>query len=551
VIEDFERCYGAVNSRDPRFDGWFFTAVTSTRIYCRPSCPATTPKRENVRFYPTAAAAQQSGFRACLRCRPDAAPGSPEWLGRADVAARAVKLILHGIVDTEGVSGLARRLSYGERQLHRVLLAEVGTGALALARAQRAQTARLLLETTGLPVSHVAFAAGFSSVRQFNETVREIFARTPTELRRAASKRSSTHKSSDAASAVAPAQSISLRLAYREPFAARTLFEFLGARAIPGVEVVEPGTDETATYSRSLNLPNGSGTVALSPDDGFVRAVFALEDLRDLTTAVARCRHLCNLDADPVAVDEALSKDPLLRRLVKRLPGIRVPGAADGFELATRAVIGQQVSVSGARTIAGRLATAAGSPLGDPSPGLTHTFPTAAALVELGARSPESFPMPTGRRRALIALAEAVAGGRVRIDVGTHPADLDAQLLAIPGIGPWTSAYIVMRALGDPDTFMPTDLGVRKAAAALGLPDDTPSLTDRSQRWRPWRSYALCHMWSAPLPAVTPGDHKLGDHKIADHNVGLASSTEPKRVTKDSKRVTKDSKRVSKGESAA
>ena len=193
-MEDFERCYGALKSRDPRFDGWFFTAVTSTKIYCRPSCPAKTPKRENVRFYSTSAAAQQAGFRACLRCRPDAAPGSPEWLGRADVAARAVKLILHGIVDTEGVSGLAKRLGYGERQLHRVLIAEVGTGALALARAQRAQTARLLLETTGLPVTHVAFAAGFASVRQFNDTVKAVFARTPTELRLAASKRKSRRR---------------------------------------------------------------------------------------------------------------------------------------------------------------------------------------------------------------------------------------------------------------------------------------------------------------------------------------------------------------------
>ena len=492
-MEDFERCYGAVKSRDPRFDGWFFTAVSTTRVYCRPSCPAMTPKAENVRFYPTAAAAQQAGFRACLRCRPDAAPGSPEWLGRADVAARAVKLILHGIVDTEGVSGLARRLNYGERQLHRVLLAEVGTGALALARAQRAQTARLLLETTELPVSHVAFAAGFSSIRQFNDTVKTVFARTPGELRRAARRHETGNRK--AGSSSVPAQTVSLRLAYREPFASRTLFDFLSLRAVPGVECAESGT-----YKRSLNLPNGVGSVSLTPDDGFVRAVFSLEDLRDLTTAVARCRQLCNLDSDPVAVDEALSRDPLLRPLVRRLPGIRVPGAADGFEIATRAVIGQQVSVAGARTIAGRLAVAAGTPLTDPSLGVTHTFPTAAAIEELGARSPEAFPMPTGRRRALLALAEAVAAGKVRIDVGTHPAELEAQLLELPGIGPWTSAYIVMRALGDPDAFMPTDLGIRKAAESLGLPGDAASLTDRAERWRPWRSYALCHMWSTSAP---------------------------------------------------
>jgi AraC family transcriptional regulator of adaptative response / DNA-3-methyladenine glycosylase II len=512
-MEDFERCYGAVKSRDPRFDGWFFTAVTSTKIYCRPSCPAMTPKRENVRFYSTSAAAQQAGFRACLRCRPDAAPGSPEWLGRADVAARAVKLILHGIVDTEGVSGLARRLGYGERQLHRVLITEVGTGALALARAQRAQTARLLLETTDLPITHVAFAAGFASVRQFNDTVKAVFARTPTELRLTASKRKSND--SPLISSSVPTQTISLRLAYREPFAGRTLFDFLGARAIPGVEHYDTGIGgdagidgdggiggDSGIYRRSLGLPNGSGTVTLALDEGFVRAAFALEDLRDLTTAVARCRHLCNLDSDPVAVDEALSDDPHLRNVVHSLPGIRVPGAADGFELATRAVIGQQVSVSGARTIAGRLAALAGSPLPSPDAGLKHTFPTPAALAELGENAPEAFPMPAGRRRALVALAEGVAEGRVTIDVGTEPAELESQLLAIPGIGPWTSAYIVMRALGNPDSFMPTDLGIRKAAAALGLPVDPVPLTEHAERWRPWRSYALCHMWSAHLPTV-------------------------------------------------
>ncbi|MGO9343825.1 MAG: DNA-3-methyladenine glycosylase 2 family protein [Acidimicrobiales bacterium] len=504
-MEDFESCYGAVKSRDARFDGWFFTAVSSTGIYCRPSCPAMTPKRQNVRFYPTAAAAQQAGFRACMRCRPDAAPGSPEWLGRADVAARAVKLILLGTVDTEGVSGLASRLGYSDRQLHRVLMAEVGTGALALARAQRAQTARLLLETTDLPVTHVAFAAGFASVRQFNDTVKSVFARTPSDLRRAVSSRAKG-KSDKAVRAIeardrqggdtVPRQAITLRLAYRKPFSAGTLLDFLGARAIPGVEALKDGT-----YTRTLRLPNGEGVVALTPGDGYVNAVFALEDLRDLTTAVARCRHLCNLDSDPVAVDDALSKDPILRPLVRRMPGLRVPGAADGFELATRALIGQQVSVTGARTIAGRLAEAAGSPIADSRFGVTHTFPSASALAELGACSPEIFAMPAARRRALLAVAESVADGKMVIDPGTDPEDLDAQLVAIPGIGPWTSSYIRMRALGDPDAFMPTDLGLKRAAAALGEPDDAASLTGRAEGWRPWRSYAMCHLWSSHAPS--------------------------------------------------
>jgi AraC family transcriptional regulator of adaptative response / DNA-3-methyladenine glycosylase II len=511
-MEDFESCYGALKSRDARFDGWFFTAVTSTGIYCRPSCPAMTPKRQNVRFYSTAAAAQQAGFRACMRCRPDAAPGSPEWLGRADVAARAVKLILLGTVDTEGVSGLASRLGYSERQLHRVLLAEVGTGALALARAQRAQTARLLLETTDLPVTYVAFAAGFASVRQFNDTVKSVFARTPSDLRTAVKRRAKTDKpvhemaAGNQAGDVVPRQTIALRLAYRKPFSAETLLDFLGARAIPGVEAVQDGT-----YTRTLRLPNGEGVVSLTPEDGYVNALFALEDLRDLTTAVARCRHLCNLDSDPVAVDEALSKDPMLRPLVKRLPGLRVPGAADGFELATRALIGQQVSVTGARTIAGRLVEAAGSPIADSRFGVTHTFPTASALAELGSCSPEIFSMPAGRRRALLAVAESVADGKLQIDPGTDPDELDAQLVAIPGIGPWTSSYIRMRALGDPDAFMPTDLGIKRSVAALGEPDDAVSLTTRAERWRPWRAYALCHLWSSENAANARKSTRKGE----------------------------------------
>jgi AraC family transcriptional regulator of adaptative response / DNA-3-methyladenine glycosylase II len=497
VIDEFERCYGALQSRDQRFDGWFFTAVTSTRIYCRPSCPARTPKRENVRFYSTSAAAQQGGFRACLRCRPDAAPGSPEWLGRADVAARAVKLILHGAVDTDGVSGLAQRLGYSERQLHRVLLAEIGTGALALARAQRAQTARLLLETTDLPVTQIAFASGFASVRQFNDTVRSIFARTPTELRRSADKRNGAIARIGLADRV-PTQTVSLRLAYRKPFSAGPLIDFLSHRAIPRVELVESGA-----YTRTLRLKNANAVVSLIPEDGYVRAEFALEDLRDLTSAVARCRQLLNLDADPVAVDDALSKDRLLEPLVRRFPGLRVPGAVDGFEIAVRAVVGQQISVTGARTVAARLVEAAGRDSIVTEKSVTRTFPSAAELASLDR---EEFPMPRARARALLQLAESVADGHISIDPGSDPAELQAKLNSIPGIGGWTSSYVVMRALGDPDAFMPTDLGLKRAIAALGQPEDTASITARAEAWRPWRSYALFHLWSSPSASLKKGE---------------------------------------------
>jgi AraC family transcriptional regulator of adaptative response / DNA-3-methyladenine glycosylase II len=406
-------------------------------------------------------------------------------------------LVLDGVVDREGVSGLARRLGYSERQLHRVLDAEVGAGADALARAQRAQTARLLLETTELPVAQVAFGAGFASVRQFNDTVKEVFARTPTELRQSAAKRQADGADGTSGASGAPVAgdvpTIALRLALRQPFAAEPLFEFLAARAVPGIEAWD-GT----TYTRSLRLPHGDGTVELTACDGHVRAVFALDDLRDLTMAVARCRHLCNLDADPVAVDTVLGADRMLRPLVRRTPGRRVAGAADPFEMAVRAVLGQQVSVAGARTVAGRLVATAGHPLRSPRSSVTHTFPSPEALANLAATAPKAFPMPASRRRAVHALAEAVADEHVVIDPGAHPEELEAGLRSLPGIGPWTSSYIAMRALGDPDAFLPTDLGIRRTLARLGHPDDERSVTALAEAWRPWRAYALAHLWAVP-----------------------------------------------------
>ena len=495
VLEDFDSCYRAVQSRDARFDGWFFTAVTSTRIYCRPSCPARTPRAANVRFYPSAAAAQRAGFRACLRCRPDAAPGSPEWLGRADVAARAVRLILDGTLDREGVAGLAGRLGYSERQLHRVLIAEVGTGALSLARAQRAQTARVLLQTTDLPVTEVAFGAGFSSVRQFNDTIRAIFARTPSELRRRSREHAPARTAGDAV------QAIALRLAHRLPLCTSRLFEFLGQRAIPGVE-----SYDGSRYRRTLSLPHGCGTVELAPGAraGEIGAVFALDDLRDLTAAVARCRRLLNLDADPVAIDEALAADPRLRGLVARSPGVRVPGTVDGFELAVRAIVGQQVSVAGARTVLGALVRACGERLAEPDGELTHRFPTPAALAELAGRAPGKFAMPGSRRRTLATLAESVADGEIVIDPGADAGELQRGLLALAGIGPWTAGYIAMRALADPDAFPPGDLGVRRSLAVLGVHADARAIERLAERWRPWRAHAVAHLWSVPAPPRPP-----------------------------------------------
>jgi AraC family transcriptional regulator, regulatory protein of adaptative response / DNA-3-methyladenine glycosylase II len=478
---DEDRCYRVVHSKDARFDGWFVTAVTSTGIYCRPSCPAVTPKRANVRFYATAAAAQGAGFRACKRCRPDATPGSPEWNLRADVVARAMRLVADGVVDREGVGGLAARLGYSERHLTRVMTAELGAGPLAVARAQRAQTARLLVETTGLPFAQIAFAAGFDSIRQFNDTVREVFASTPTDLRAAAARRPGT--------AAAAVGTIAIRLPYRAPCDVGATLEFLGARAVPGVELYDG-----ATYRRSLALPRGGGTVALTPAAGHVACVLRLDDLRDLAAAVQRCRRLLDLDADPVAVDEHLGADDVIGPLVRNAPGRRSPGAVDGHELVVRAILGQQVSVAAARTHAGRLVQALGEPLRTREPGLTHTFPTAGAL----ATAPDGLlAMPARRRATLRTAAAALANGTVVVDPGAERAATEAALLALPGVGPWTAAYVAMRALGDPDVFLPTDLGVRHALAALGH-DGRPGATARlGEHWRPWRSYALHHLWAS------------------------------------------------------
>jgi AraC family transcriptional regulator, regulatory protein of adaptative response / DNA-3-methyladenine glycosylase II len=489
VVEDFERCYRAVRSKDARFDGWFVTAVTSTGIYCRPSCPAVTPKRGNVRFLRSAAAAQRAGFRACKRCRPDASPGSPEWNVRADVVGRAMRLIADGGVDRDGVAGLARRLGYSERHLHRQLVAELGAGPLALARAQRAQAARLLIETTALPFTEVAFAAGFPSIRQFNEMVREVFATTPTQLRRAAAGRNGRERAGGGAGTTA----VTLRLRYREPFDAAGLLGFLGARAVPGVETFADGA-----YRRVLALPHGPGVAALSPVADHVRCELRLTDLRDLAAAVQRCRRLLDLDADPVAIGEALGADPLIGALVRSAPGRRVPGAVDGAELAVRAVLGQQVSVAGARTLAGRLTAALGDALAEPDGGLTHAFPSAGAIAGAG---PDALPLPRSRARALASLCDAIASGALALDPGADRAEARARLLALHGIGPWTAEYVAMRALGDPDAFPATDLGVRRALERAGHPGDPPAAAALAERWRPWRAYAVQHLWASLAPA--------------------------------------------------
>ncbi|MEU9184255.1 AlkA N-terminal domain-containing protein [Streptomyces sp. NPDC048484] len=497
-----ERCVRAVQSKDARFDGWFFTAVVTTRIYCRPSCPVVPPKPQNMTFYPSAAACQQAGFRACKRCRPDTSPGSPEWNQRADLVARAMRLISDGIVDREGVPGLAARLGYSTRQIERQLLAELGAGPLALARAQRAQTARLLIETTPLPMAEIAFAAGFSSIRTFNDTVREVFALAPGELRTRALGRGVGSTDHHTTNSTGTPGVLALRLPFRAPLNPDNLFGHLVATAVPGVEEWRDGA-----YRRTLRLPYGRGVVALTPGPDHIGCRLTLSDLRDLTVAISRCRRLLDLDADPVAVDDQLRTDPALAPLVDKAPGRRVPRTVDEAEFAVRAVLGQQVSTAAARTHAARLVKAHGEAVDDPEGGLTHLFPSAESLAAL---DPGSLAMPDSRRTTLTTLVSQLADGTLNLGVEGDWTGTRARLLALPGFGPWTVEVIAMRALGDPDAFPATDLGVRYAARELDLPSTPAALTARAADWRPWRAYAVQYLWATSshpinfLPEQTP-----------------------------------------------
>jgi AraC family transcriptional regulator, regulatory protein of adaptative response / DNA-3-methyladenine glycosylase II len=479
IVLDHDHCYAAVQSRDTRFDGWFVTAVRTTGIYCRPSCPAITPKRTNVDFFATAAAAQQHGFRACKRCRPDASPGSPEWNSRQDVVARTMRLIADGEVERVGVTGLARRLGYSERHLTRLVAEELGAGPLAIARAQRAHTARLLVETTSMPLTDVAYAAGFGSVRQFNDTFREVYATTPSALRQAGG--DGPRQCQDGPSGVA----VTVRLAARRPCAVHELLAFVGTRAVPGVEAWD-GHE----YRRSLDLAGGVGVVSLRGAADHVSARFELTAGSDLTAAVQRVRRLLDLDADPAAVDATLGAESALAPLVAATPGRRAPASVDPFETAVRAIIGQQVSLAAARTVAARLVGAT------EGRGLA-LFPSAEVLL---GTPDELFAMPASRRATIRGLAAAVADGALDLHVGADPTTVRDQLVALSGIGPWTADYVVMRGLGHPDTFLAGDLGVRQAMDRLGLPSP-----DRA--WAPWRSYAVHHLWaSLSHPSSRPGE---------------------------------------------
>ncbi|MCH1867357.1 AlkA N-terminal domain-containing protein [Nocardioides sp. CFH 31398] len=493
---DPEACYRAAASRDRRFDGVFWVGVTTTGIYCRPSCPARTPAPANMTFHRSAAAAQTAGFRACKRCLPDAVPGDPEWDLAGDVAGRAMRLIADGVVDREGVEGLADRLGFTPRHLGRLLGDRLGAGPLALARARRAQTARTLLETTDLALADVAFAAGFASVRQFNDTVRAVYDATPGELRR---------RRASATGAASPGE-VRLRVPVRTPYAGLAVWRFLAAHVVAGVETATDGPGG-AVYARTLRLPHGPGTLRVrladlpGPGVGHLEAWVRLSDVRDLPAATARTRRLLDADADPLAADATLGADPVLGPLVARQPGLRVPGQVDGAETALRTVVGQQVSLAGARTVLGRLVAEHGEEVPTDEPGLTHLFPTPAALAAV---DPETLPMPRARGRALVGLATALADGSLDLDGGTARGEVRAALVALPGIGPWTADYVAIRALGDPDVFLPGDLAVRNALRDLGHPCDAKQAAAIAEAWSPWRSVALLHLWHTVVDPLFP-----------------------------------------------
>ncbi|WP_210506188.1 Ada metal-binding domain-containing protein [Naasia sp. SYSU D00057] len=471
---DFEERYRVILARDTRFDGQFVTAVRSTGIYCRPSCPARTPLRKNVTFFATSAAAHSAGYRACKRCLPEAVPGSPEWNMRGTLAARAMRLIGDGVVERAGVGGLADRLGYTPRHVTRVLTEELGAGPLALARAVRAQNARTLLVSTALPVTDVAYAAGFASVRQFNDTLREVFGLTPTQLR-----------ARGAATGAGTPGRVELRLPFREPFDAEGIFTFLAARALAGVEVA------TATsYARAVALPGGVAQfeVRWTPERE-LRLTASVQELRDLPVLLARVRRLFDLDADPVGIDAVLAP------LQPEVAGIRLPGAVDGGEILLRAIAGQQVTVVSAIGMLARVAERAGEPVEPGFPGVERLFPSFAAFAE---HVGDIYRGPAARLLTLRAAALGLADGSLALHPGLEEAELSARVTALPGVGPWTAGYTAMRVLGSPDVVLGGDVALRKGARLLGLPEP---LAEALRPYAPWRSYASLHLWRAAAAA--------------------------------------------------
>jgi AraC family transcriptional regulator of adaptative response / DNA-3-methyladenine glycosylase II len=484
---DHGACYRALELRDARFDGRFFIAVKTTGTYCRPVCPARTPRSENVTFFPTAAAAQEAGFRPCLRCRPETAPDKGAWRGTSNTVSRALALIELGALDEEGVDVLAGRLGLGERQLRRLCRQHLGASPIAVAQTRRVLLAKQLIHETSLPMAEVAFAAGFGSIRRFNETFLTLYGRAPRALRRGRGSEISA----------GPRGEISLLLRYQPPYDWPGMLEFLRLRAIPGIERVVG-----SCYSRTIQLDRRQGMVSVRPGgDNALHATIRFRKLSALPGIIARLRRVFDLVADPLPISAHLAKDPALAPLVAARPGLRVPGAWDGFELAIRAVLGQQISVTAAARLAGRLVATHGEPLAEPDRELTHVFPRPEILARADLTT---LGMPRSRAATLSAVAAAVVADPGFLDASRGLDEAVGRLRSIPGVGEWTAHYIALRQLREPDAFPAADVGLVRALAHLeGRRRSSRELVARADRWRPWRAYAAQHLW-ASLRAATP-----------------------------------------------
>ena len=471
---DWQVCSRARLSRDPRFDGKFFIGVVGSRVYCRSICPAPTAKEKNVRYFATAAAAAEAGFRPCLRCRPESSPGTPAWLGTSNTVSRALRLIGESGLEDGGVEVLAARLGVGSRHLRRLFLKHLGATPIAVAHTRRLHFAKKLIDETTLPMTQIALASGFGCVRRFNAGIRTVYHRTPTQIRRLARQKQSQ-----------PENQYLFRLRFRPPYGWQGMLAFLAARAIPGVEVVQGGC-----YRRSISLNCNHGYFEISFDEvnHALAARVQFGDPRSLFFITERIRAIFDLNADWAAIVQSLRTDPVLAARVKADPGLRVPGCWNGFELAVRAILGQQVSVKGASTLAGRLVKTFGEPFSAPG-GITHIFPTPQALADANFAG---IGLPIARAGTIRALAQAVCSGRISFEGVVNSADFLDRLCEIPGIGQWTAEYVAMRALGEPDAFPSSDLGLLRA---LDL-KTARELEQRAEAWRPWRAYAAVHLWN-------------------------------------------------------
>jgi len=494
-LSDREVYYRALETRDARFDGLIFVAIQSTGIYCRPVCPARTPHLSNCRFYPSAAAAQDAGFRPCLRCRPETAPEMASWRGTSNTVSRALTLISEGALDTAGASveQLAERLGVGERQLRRLFLQHLGASPISVAQTRRVLFAKRLIHDTRMPMAQVALASGFGSVRRFNETFHSLFHRPPNALRR---------KSAPIASA--ESEAVTLRLQYRPPYDWDSILQFLQARAIPEVELVEAGR-----YLRTVEVEGSAGTIEVShePRRQSLCVKIYFPNVKALPGIVARVRRQFDLGADIETIGAHLSRDPQLAPLIARRPGLRAPGGWDAFEIAIRAILGQQISVLAARRLAGQLAALHGKPLPKSHaarPGLSRLFPTAEQL----AKAPSlGLGMPAPRLAALKALAQAAVADSNLFRSGHSAEETVQRLRAIRGIGEWTAQYIALRAVRETDAFPATDVGLLRGAAALNptMPNTPATLLERAEAWRPWRAYAAQHLWAADPAFLNKG----------------------------------------------